>query len=69
MSRNTDALDDRKSYATLAAQFALAGHELHRELGIDGVQRISVVRHGMSKQLPDLVATRALLHQIGGTYA
>lgn len=67
MSPITDALDDRKSYNTLVAQFALVGYELHRELGKDGIPRISVVRHGLSKPLADLDAARAHLVQIGGS--
>lgn len=67
MSPDRHALDDCKSYSTLAAQFALVGRELHCELGIDGIQRICVIHNGLNKSLADLDAARAYLVQMGGS--
>lgn len=56
------ALDaQRKLLATLQAQFALRGYQLH-ELA-DG---FLVCRWGLSRQLPDLYAAACMLKQIGG---
>lgn len=69
MYQSALASHHHKRYATLAAQFALAGYELHRELGIDGLQRLYVVRHDLREPLASLDSARAFLQQIGGVYA
>lgn len=58
---NTD-----KAFATLAAQFALAGHSVIRGNPADGAAAYFVMRWGFIKVLPTLDAARAFLAQIGG---
>jgi hypothetical protein len=53
---------DRKQFATLAARFALVGHELHRLR--DG--GFLATRWGLSRELPTLADAEAFLRQIGG---
>lgn len=50
-----------KELATVQAQFALRGHELHR--AADGFY---VTRWGLTRTLPTLADVRAFLAQIGG---
>ena len=57
----------RKEFATLAAQFALAGHGLIRSNPADGTAGFYATRWGMIKFLPTLDAARAFLTQIGGS--
>lgn len=65
----TVSADDanRKEFATLAAQFALAGHGLIRSNPADGAAGFYATRWGMIKFLPTLDAARAFLKQIGGS--
>jgi hypothetical protein len=61
-----DALAADKSYRTLQAGFALAGHELVRIDPTDPRTGFYATRWGMVRHLPDLNAARAFLAKIGG---
>ena len=54
-----------KTFATLRARLALAGHELHRTAADDGPCRFYVCRWGMVRELHDLDAVAALLARMG----
>lgn len=55
-----------KAFATLAAQYALAGYALIRELATNGTVSYYCTRWGYLKPLADLDAARAHLPEIGG---
>ena len=55
-----------KDFATLRAQFALRGHELHRAQAPDDRASYWTTRWGLTKPLADLEAVREFLRQIGG---
>ncbi len=55
-----------KDFATLRAQFALRGHELHQAYAPDGRVSYWTTRWGLSKPLADLEAVREFLRRIGG---
>ncbi|CAN7259540.1 hypothetical protein LJR130_001062 [Variovorax sp. LjRoot130] len=57
---------DNKAFATLAAQYALLGHELRRETCADGTVRYHAARWGLIRPLADGDAVRAFLAAIGG---
>lgn len=57
-----------KAFATLAAQFALAGLELKSEMGIDGTERLHTFLRGKVVQLSSLDHARSYLAQIGGSH-
>ena len=56
-----------KDFATLRAQFALRGHELHRAEAPDGRVSYWTTRWGLTKPLVDLAAVHDFLRQIGGS--
>ncbi|MDM0077470.1 hypothetical protein QTH90_23895 [Variovorax sp. J2P1-59] len=58
--------DTEKAFATLAAQYALKGHELIRSNPADGAAAYYAMRCGMVKAMPTLDAALAFLVQIGG---
>ena len=55
-----------KAFATLAAQFAIAGHLLTRSNPADGAVIYYAGRWGLHRTLPDLDAAAQFLMQIGG---
>ncbi|MGJ7493431.1 hypothetical protein ACSFA8_00015 [Variovorax sp. RT4R15] len=57
---------EQKQFATLAAQYALAGHALIRGNPAEGAAAYIAMRWGMMKVLPTLDAAHAFLIQIGG---
>ncbi|MES2247911.1 MAG: hypothetical protein V4645_11555 [Pseudomonadota bacterium] len=68
MSQSEEACAQaEKSFATLAAQFALAGHALVRSDRADGPVTLYAMRWGHIKPLRDLQAAAEFLQQIGGT--
>lgn len=64
MQQAHDATAD-KEFATLRAQAALRGHELHRSNPADGPTRYWASRWGMTRELPSIQDVRAFLRQIG----
>lgn len=58
--------DDDKQFATLAAEFALAGHALVRGAATDNSTPFYVMRWGWIKPLKSLDEARSFLKQIGG---
>jgi hypothetical protein len=58
--------DDQKRFATLAAQYALAGHALTRSSPADGAQTFYTSRWGHIKPLASLDAAARFLVEIGG---
>ena len=56
-----------KAFARLAANFALAGHCLHRTDSKDGPVCYYAQRWGLVRHLPTLDAAQRFLMQIGGT--
>jgi hypothetical protein len=64
MSPSTDTLIVSKAFRTLAAEFALAGAELHTEIGLDGATRLHVGSRGKVVKLETLDAARAYLGRI-----
>jgi hypothetical protein len=57
---------DEKRFATLAAQYALAGHALIRCNPKDGAAAFYCARWGFLKPLADLDAAERFLTKIGG---
>ena len=57
---------DRKTLDTLAAQFALLGHEMRVTVNTDGRCLIAVSRWGQSRVFAHLHDVRAFLTQVGG---
>ncbi|RCW65169.1 hypothetical protein DES41_11393 [Pseudorhodoferax soli] len=53
-----------KSFANLQAQFARAGHQLHRTNAEDGQVRYFSTRWGLVRELGNLDEARAFLAQI-----
>lgn len=62
----SDTTDASKTFASLAARFALVGHTLTRTNPADGAGIYYAARWGMSRALPDLQAAAQFLAQIGG---
>ena len=62
----TSALTATKAFQTAAAEFALAGHQLEAELGIDGVTRLRAACHRKTSKFDSVDAARAHLAHIGG---
>jgi hypothetical protein len=58
--------NDSKAFATLAAQFALAGHGLHRTHPTDGPVSYFAERWGLVRHLPTLADAQRFLKQVGG---
>jgi hypothetical protein len=63
------ALADSKAFRSAAAEFALAGVELHAEVCLDGATRLHAIHHGKVVPLDDLQHARVFLAQIGGEHA
>ena len=55
-----------KDFKTLAADFAQAGHTLHRTDPNDGTVTYWAARWGLVRHLPTIDAARRFLEQIGG---
>lgn len=66
MSMLNQALPDSKAFRTAAADFALAGAELHATVGLDGVTRLHAMDRGRVDLLDDLEQAGVYLAQIGG---
>jgi hypothetical protein len=65
MPRNSDGIvPDQKHFATLQAEYARVGHELHQLA--DG--SFYSCRWGQSKHLPDMQHVSAFLARIGGSH-
>ena len=60
------AAHEGKAFVSLAARFALAGHNLTRSNPADGAAMYYAGRWGLSRALPDLQAAAHFLAQIGG---
>jgi hypothetical protein len=58
--------DDSKAFATLAAQYALTGHSLHRTHPKDGPVSYFAQRWGLVRHLPTIQDAQRFLKQIGG---
>jgi len=58
--------EDEKNFATMAAQFALQGHTLHRTCPGDGAVTYWAERWGLVRHLPTIDTARRFLEQIGG---
>jgi hypothetical protein len=58
--------DERKAFATLQAEFALMGHQLHTATPTNGPQAYYATRWGMVRWFPGLDDAEAFLRQIGG---
>jgi hypothetical protein len=54
-----------KDFATLSAQFVLAGHTLTRSIAPEGKVLYHANRWGMSRSMPNVVAAEQFLAQIG----
>lgn len=65
-STTADDHAEEKKFATLAAEYALAGHPLVRKIGADGKASYFCTCWGLIKRLANLEAARAFLAQIGG---
>ena len=63
---NVDVPIRTKALSTLTAEFALAGFQLHAELGIDGVTRFYATCCGKVETFISADTARAFLAQIGG---
>lgn len=63
---NTPEPNADKAFATLATQFAVAGHALIRSNPADGAAAFYAMRWGMMKVLPTLDAAHTFLMQLGG---
>jgi hypothetical protein len=61
------ANEERKSFATLRARFAIAGHSLSRTTAPDGSIVYLATRWGLVRQLPTIEAATAFLLRIGGS--
>lgn len=59
---------DSKTFATLRAEFALAGHTLTRSTTADGASCLVAERWGLTRELVDLAEAHAFLMQIGGRH-
>lgn len=57
---------ENKTFATLQAEFALRGHELHRATGPGGTHAFWAERWGLARYLPSLHDAAMFLAQIGG---
>jgi len=58
--------ESEKSFATMAAQFAMQGHTLHQTNPTNGAVTYYAERWGLIRYLPTLDDTRRFLAQIGG---
>jgi hypothetical protein len=58
--------NDSKAFATLAAQYALTGHSLHRTHPTDGPVSYFAQRWGLVRHLPTIHDAQRFLKQIGG---
>ena len=67
---NSTTTTDSKRFATLQAQYALAGHILHQSGPGDGPGPVSYMaeRWGMVRYLPTLDDAEKFLVQIGGRH-
>jgi hypothetical protein len=58
--------NDSKACATLAAQYAMTGHSLHRTHPKDGPVSYFAQRWGLVRHLPTIQDAQRFLKQIGG---
>lgn len=61
---SASASADDKTFQTLRARLALAGHALNRTEASDGPRRYMVSRWGMVRELRDLCAVEAFAKQV-----
>lgn len=69
MSQPNHTLADSKAFRSAAAEFALAGVELHAEVCLDGSTRLHAIHYGKAVPLDDLEHARLFLVQVGGEHA
>lgn len=66
VGQTAPARDADKEFSRLRAQFALAGHQLHRSNPTDGAVQFYATRWGLSRSLATLEDAERFLQQIGG---